>query len=77
MLYAFGVGARYSTPVGPIRLDFAYRPNIGPPLPVVVQDPTLTYYSPTQCFGLGGKNGTRAGSPEDPCTIQLSVGEAF
>ncbi|MFL5319208.1 MAG: autotransporter assembly complex protein TamA [Myxococcaceae bacterium] len=75
---AVGGGVRYLTPVGPIRLDLAYRPNIGRPLEVVQQDgQSLTYPSPTGCFGIGGKNGTRAGSPEGPCAVHISIGEAF
>src|SRR6202022_3367588 len=34
IFYAFGVGVRYRTPVGPLRVDVAYRPNIGPPFPL-------------------------------------------
>ncbi len=30
-----GVGLRYSTPIGPIRVDLAYTPSTGPRLPVV------------------------------------------
>jgi translocation and assembly module TamA len=77
MLYAVGLGTRYQTPVGPLRLDLAYRPNVGPPLEVTSPAALLNYYSPRGCFGIGGKEGTRAGSPEDPCTLQLSIGEAF
>ena len=36
MLFGIGGGIRLRTPVGPVRLDIAYRPNIGPPLPVYV-----------------------------------------
>ena len=35
MLFAVGLGARYLTPVGPIRVDLAYRLPIGPPLPLI------------------------------------------
>jgi translocation and assembly module TamA len=84
MLYAFGGGVRYRTPVGPVRLDLAYRPNIGPPLPVFQQIPdvnqpnTQAFNIPGQgCFGFGKTSANRAGSPEGTCSIHLSVGEAF
>lgn len=76
LYYAFGAGLRYRTPVGPIRVDFAYRPDVGPPLQVFQQPgTTLTYKQQTGCFGIG--KGSRAGAPEGPCTVQLSIGEAF
>ncbi|HLL52205.1 MAG TPA: BamA/TamA family outer membrane protein [Myxococcaceae bacterium] len=79
MLYAVGAGLRYRTPVGPIRLDFAYRLPIGPPLQVYRPeglDPT--YQSEGSCFGIGGQpNLTGAGAPEGPCTLHVSIGEAF
>ena len=74
--YAFGLGLRYLTPIGPIRFDFAYRPNLGPALPVQV----LTNLPPpaaTGCFGLGKGRSASGGAPEGQCTIQLSIGEAF
>ena len=77
MQYAVGVGIRYRTPAGPIRVDVAYRPNIGPPLQVY-QPPgtTLTYPSRSGCFGIGGER-LAAGAPEDPCSLHVSIGEAF
>ena len=79
MLYAVGAGVRYRTPVGPIRLDFAYRLPVGPPLQVYQPDgASFTYASEGTCFGLGHKpNLTGAGAPEGPCVLNLSIGEAF
>lgn len=75
--YAVGAGVRVKLVV-PIRLDFAYRPNFGPPLPVAqLPGYDLVYPQQGTCFGLGDKGLTRAGSPEGPCAITLSVGEAF
>lgn len=77
LLVAFGGGVRYRTPVGPIRVDFGYRPDIGPPLQVT-QSPgsTLTYPTRSSCFGLGS-GGPSAGAPEGPCVLHISIGEAF
>ena len=77
LLFAVGTGVRYRTPLGPIRLDFGYRLDIGPPLPVF-QAPgaPLAYPTRSSCFGLG-KGGPSAGAPEGPCVIHLSIGEAF
>ncbi len=75
---AVGGGVRYRTPVGPLRLDLAYRPDVGAPLQVY-QEPgrELTYQQDPGCFGLWPSRRTRAGSPEGPCSIHLSIGEAF
>jgi hypothetical protein len=77
MLFAFGAGVRYRTPVGPIRLDFGYRPDVGPSLPVTQSpDTSLSYRTRYSCFGLG-TGGPSAGAPEGPCVLHISIGEAF
>jgi translocation and assembly module TamA len=80
MQYAVGLGLRYRTIVGPIRLDIARRLPIGPPLTIVNQPiPVNLPAADTTCFGIGflGGKGTRAGSPEGVCAFHLSIGEAF
>jgi translocation and assembly module TamA len=75
---AVGIGLRYRTPVGPIRVDFAVRLPVGAPL----EQQTVTGF-PFQVnrgcfFGLGrGASDAYPGSPEGQCDLQLSVGEAF
>ncbi|QSQ22946.1 BamA/TamA family outer membrane protein [Pyxidicoccus parkwayensis] len=82
--HAVGLGMRYLTVVGPIRLDIARRLNIGRGLPVTT--PGYIYPESGGCFGIGSKwktNGpiargaTYAGSPEGLCALHLSIGEAF
>lgn len=83
--YAAGIGLRYLTAVGPIRLDLAYRLPGGPPLSVFQQSPSLNLPSQeTGCFGLNpfgifsGRTGPQtAGYPEGLCAFHLSIGEAF
>lgn len=78
LLWAVGAGVRYGTPVGPVRLDLAYRLPFGPPLPVYdVPDQELTYLPASGCFGIGRTSDTRGGAPEGVCAIHLSIGEAF
>lgn len=78
MFWAVGGGLRYRTPIGPIRLDFAYRLPIGPPLEVVApESPTYIWHTNGGCFGLGARGPSYAGSPEGQCSVHLSVGEAF
>ncbi len=80
MQYAVGLGLRYRTIVGPIRLDIARRLPIGPPLTIVNQPIPVNLPPPdTTCFGIGflGGKGTRAGSPESVCAFHISIGEAF
>lgn len=75
LYHAVGLGLRYITVVGPLRVDIARRLNIGPPLPV--EGMGYTYPESGTCFGLGGKKTTYAGAPDGLCTFQLSIGEAF
>jgi outer membrane protein assembly factor BamA len=77
MLIALGAGFRYLTPIGPIRLDFGYRLDVGPALQVFQQPGTsLSYPTRSSCFGLGS-GGPTAGAPEGPCVVHVSIGEAF
>jgi translocation and assembly module TamA len=82
--HALGLGLRYLTVVGPIRLDIARRLNIGRGLPV--STPGYIYPDSGGCFGLGSRwriNGpktrgaTFAGAPDGQCALHLSIGEAF
>lgn len=86
---AVGLGVRYQTPLGPLRLDLALRlpgvgPSLMPALPITTTDSAGTVrdvYLPTTggCFfGLGyGGNPQYAGAPENLCNWHLSIGEAF
>lgn len=79
LMVAVGVGLRYLTPVGPVRLDLAYRlPSPGRPLPLIPSpDGPLSFDRATGCFGIGEGNPDAAGAPESPCALHLSIGEAF
>jgi translocation and assembly module TamA len=85
MQYAVGAGIRYPTVIGPIRVDLAYRLNIGPPLPtqqdiVYKADGTpvpMTFEGTRGCFVGGFSNAGRAGYPEGPCAFHIFIGEAF
>jgi len=74
---AVGIGIRYRTPIGPIRVDLAARLPIGAPLEragVLRQHG----FSRGCFFGLGaGPSNVYAGAPEGQCAFHVSVGEAF
>lgn len=74
LLWAVGAGVGWSTPLGTLRLDLAYRLPVGPALPLApapgASPPPVRASS---CFGLFG-GPQRAGAPEPPCIIQLSFG---
>ncbi len=86
---AVGLGLRLHTPVGPVRIDVAYRlPGVGLPLsvqqpstPVVGAQGPRDLYVPANggCFFNAGYSGNPqyAGSPENLCAWHLSIGEAF
>ncbi len=81
MQHTIGVGLRYITLVGPIRLDIGYRPPIGGALRVFSTpglEGLVSEASDTSCFGLFGRKGTTyPGAPEGRCSLHLSIGEAF
>ena len=75
---ALGIGARYRTPIGPIRLDLAARLPLGAPLQKYTPN-ALSYATNSGCFLGAFGNGSRdyPGSPEGQCAFHLSIGEAF
>ena len=76
--WAFGVGARYRTPLGPLRVDLAWRPPVGSALPISqLPGLSLTYPRGTGCFGIGGSARSGGGAPEGQCALHLAIGEAF
>lgn len=79
LMVAVGLGVRYRTPVGPLRVDFAYRlPRPGRPLTVFPAEGEPLTFDPAQgCFGLGAGDPSAAGAPESPCAIHLTIGEAY
>jgi translocation and assembly module TamA len=76
---AVGIGLRYRTPIGLLRVDFGYRLNVGGPLPIVPVRPPVQYGDNTACIGTGsGPNGPGyAGAPWSRCALQFAVGESF
>lgn len=82
ILWAAGIGIRYITSVGPIRVDLARRLPFGtlPPLyqvdattGVISQQPYTPDWS---CFGLFAPHST-ALVTDSACVLQISIGEAF
>jgi translocation and assembly module TamA len=78
MQYAVGVGLRYQTIVGPIRVDFAYRLNHGGPLAILNNplQPVRTTGG-SECFGIGTGSTSYGGYPEGRCALTISIGEAY
>lgn len=77
---AVGIGARYRTPLGPIRVDLAVRLPLGSPErlnPTGRIDPRTIDYPKGGCFGLGDTPSNWGGFPEGICGFHLSIGEAF
>jgi len=77
-----GVGIRYLSPVGPIRVDFGYNPRRNDQLQVVTElDPVrdgqagLVLLNTTRSFNPA--TGTGLGGIFNRLTIHLSIGEAF
>jgi translocation and assembly module TamA len=81
VLVAVGFGLRYLTPVGPVRIDFARRLQLGRPPPLFAVDATgkivaQSYKVDDSCFGLGGSGGDGKVT-DNLCVLHISIGEAF
>lgn len=82
LLWAVGVGLRYLTPIGPIRIDFARRLQRGSPPPLLAVDATtgavsrVPYLVNDSCFGLGGSNRSTVVA-DSLCALHIGIGEAF
>ena len=87
-LMAVGFGLRYRTPVGPVRVDFARRLQVGTPPPLFEVDPMTgqlgqdDYTVDDSCFGLGrsagaGTSRTGVHVTDNLCVLHISIGEAF
>jgi outer membrane protein assembly factor BamA len=74
-----GIGLRYRTPIGLLRVDFGYRLNVGGPLPIVPVRPPVQYGDNTACIAIGpGPNSpSYAGAPWSRCALSFAVGESF
>jgi translocation and assembly module TamA len=84
VLWAVGVGLRYLTPIGPVRLDLARRLPFGTlpalyttdPTTGAINPPTNSYAVDESCFGFFGSHPSTPVS-DGACTLQISIGEAF
>jgi outer membrane protein assembly factor BamA len=76
---AVGIGFRYRTPIGLLRIDLGYRLDVGGPLPVVPVRPSVGYTDNTNCFAFSSvDHGTNyAGAPWSRCAFHFAVGESF
>jgi len=81
VLWAVGVGIRWLTPVGPIRVDLARRLPFGDLPPLLAVDAAgaivqVPYVANDSCFGLFGSNVTTP-VPDTMCAFHVAIGEAF
>jgi translocation and assembly module TamA len=80
LLYAAGLGVRYRTPIGPIRVDLGVRLPFGTPPSLFVPSATgqimqQAYAVNDTCFGIGSSVSTPVG--DGLCALHLSIGEPF
>jgi hypothetical protein len=80
-LIAVGIGLRYRTPVGPVRVDVGVRLPVGTLPPLLVQDMNgaitqVPYAQNKSCFGVGGSSGDGVVG-DGLCVLHISIGEAF
>jgi translocation and assembly module TamA len=82
VLWAVGVGVRWITPIGPIRVDLARRLPFGE-LPTLYAVDPLTgaivpraYSANDSCFGLFGSNVVTPVT-DSLCALHFAIGEAF
>lgn len=76
--HAVGVGVGYTLLGLLLRVDVAWRLNIGDPLFVSTTNANPYEYPPRGwCFGLGPERTLYAGAPEGACTFHVTIGETF
>ena len=80
LLWAVGFGLRYRTPIGPIRVDFARRLQVGRPPPLLQIDAAgvvsqQRYDVDDSCFGFGGSRSSPVS--DNLCAFHIAIGEAF
>jgi translocation and assembly module TamA len=91
MSWAVGLGFRFLTPVGPLRVDLAFRLPVGRPPPLFRENgDEITYNNAggiategtetganvdRNCFGFGGNQNSWV--HDGLCAFHLSIGEAF
>jgi translocation and assembly module TamA len=79
LLWAAGLGLRYLTPIGPIRVDVAYRlpfgtlPGLYTVNPAGVIEP-VPYDAAGGCFGFGSSASLVT---DGNCVLHIAIGEAF
>jgi hypothetical protein len=82
LLWAVGLGLRYLTPIGPLRLDVARRLPFGRLPPLYSTDtagnilPPQPYAVDEGCFGLFSSHPVTSVS-DGLCVLQISIGEAY
>jgi translocation and assembly module TamA len=82
VMWAVGLGLRYLTPIGPLRVDVARRLPLGTLPPLYTTDasgnisPPQPYLVDTSCFGLFGSQPATVVT-DGSCVLQISIGEAF
>jgi translocation and assembly module TamA len=82
MLWAVGLGLRYLTAIGPVRLDVARRLPVGRLPPLYTTDtsgnilPPSPYAVDNGCFGLFSSHPVTSVT-DGLCVLQVSIGEAF
>ncbi|MEW5740665.1 MAG: BamA/TamA family outer membrane protein [Myxococcota bacterium] len=79
---AVGLGVRYRTPIGPIRLDVGYRLPLGGPQEVDTSSGVKTFRNDPGCLFWPNSEYhptpmDYAGAPDGRCAFHLSIGEAF
>lgn len=80
VLWAVGLGLRYKTAIGPVRVDVARRLPFGRPPPLFGiengQIGLIPYTVNDDCFGLGGSGQAHLVS-DSSCVFHVAIGEAF
>jgi hypothetical protein len=72
-----GIGVRYITPVGPVRVDIGYRPDLTQPLAVYTETIGADGRSELVQIGERDYNANAGRSFLDRLVLHFSIGQAF